>query len=391
MISLDEAQARLIALATPLGEELAPLPVAIGRWTAAPVRAKRTQPSQDLSAMDGYAVSFADIPGPLYVIGDSAAGSPFRGRIEHGQAVRIFTGAVMPHGADTVIIQEDVERDGDWAKVPADYSARLAQHVRHAGGDFREGDILIDVGEPMTPANIALASSGGHGAIKVRRRPVVEIIATGNELVPSGAPVGEGQIPESNAIMVAAMLHDLRCTVTSPGIIPDDLDAIKSAIRNSKADILVTIGGASVGDHDLVRPALEACGAALDFWKVAMRPGKPVMAGTQGGRLVLGLPGNPVSAYVTAFLFLKPLVAVLSGAADPLPRATLATLDASLPACGDRTDHVRGKRMGNRVSPVGLNDSSALAALAQADCLIVRAPGSKPAQIGDAVEILHIF
>jgi molybdopterin molybdotransferase len=390
MISLDEALARLIGLANPLGEELAPLPDTIGRWTAAPVKAKRTQPSQALSAMDGYAVAHADWPGPFTVSGESAAGAPYDGGLAAGQAVRIFTGAVIPEGADTVIIQENIDRDGDLAKPKPDDTIAIGQHVRPAGSDFSAGQVLIDVGEPMTPANIALASSGGHGTVLVRRRPTVEILATGNELVPSGEPVGAGQIPESNAIMVATLLQDFRCGVSSPGIIPDDSEAIKAAIRASTADILVTIGGASVGEHDLVKPALEACGAELDFWKVAMRPGKPLLAGKQGGRLILGLPGNPVSAFVTAFLFLRPLVAALSGATNPLPQRIPAVLFGSLPANGDRTDHIRAKRLGVSVSPIGPNDSGSLYALAHSDTLIIREPHAPKANPGDEVEVIYI-
>ncbi len=390
MISLDEAQARLIALATPLEEEQIILPDTIGRWTASQVKAKRTQPSQPLSAMDGYAIAYADFPVPFRIVGESAAGISFKGRISQGETVRIFTGAVMPEGTDTVIIQENIERVDEWAKPDEGLAIQKGQHVRLAGSDFCKGDVLIDVGEPMTPANIALASAGGHGTVKVRRRPTVEILATGNELVPSGAPVGEGQIPESNAIMVGTMLHQFRCSVISPGIIPDDLETIKAAIRASKADILVTLGGASVGDHDLVRPALEGCGASLDFWKVAMRPGKPLMAGTQAGRIILGLPGNPVSAFVTAFLFLRPLVATLSGASHPLPERIPAVLFGSLPANGDRTDHVRAKRMGVTVTPVGQNDSGALAALAKSDTLIIRKPHAPAALPGDEVEVIYI-
>ncbi len=390
MIDLEEAQARLIALASPLPEEVVSLPDAIGRFCASPVRAKRTQPARDLSAMDGYAVAHNDIPGPFYVVGESSAGNSFKGRVEHGQAVRIFTGAAMPHGSDTVIIQEDTDREGDWIRIDPTLKASLGQHFRAAGGDFREGDILIEPGDPLTPARIALAASGGHGALPVRRRPTVEIIATGNELVPPGALVGPDQLPESNALMIGAMLHDFRCSVISPGIIRDDLDAIKAAIQSSTADILVTCGGASVGDHDLVRPALAACGAEIEFWKVAMRPGKPVMAGRLGQKIILGLPGNPVSAFVTAWMFLRPLVATLSGAIDPLPKRTTSQLARSLPANGDRVDHIRARRLGGMVEPFGRNDSAALSALAQADALIVRAPHAPMAKIGDEVEIIVI-
>jgi molybdopterin molybdotransferase len=390
MISLEEAQSRLIALATPLSEETVSLPEAIGRYCASPIRAKRTQPARDLSAMDGYAIAHNDLPGPFYVVGESAAGNSFKGRIDHGQAVRIFTGAAMPHGSDTVIIQEDIDREGDWIRIDPSLTATLGQHFRAAGGDFREGDVLIEPGDPLTAARIALAASGGYGAVPVRRRPSVEIIATGSELVPPGAEVGPDQLPESNSLMIAAMLHDFRCSVVSPGIVRDDMAEICAAIQSSTADILVTCGGASVGDHDLVRPALDACGAELDFWKVAMRPGKPLLAGRLGNKIILGLPGNPVSAFVTAFLFLRPLVATLSGAIDPLPRRITSHLARSLPANGPRIDHIRARRIGGMVEPFGRNDSAALVAMAQADALIIRQADAPIARIGDEVEIISI-
>ncbi len=390
MISLEQAQSRLIALAHPLEEETVLLPEAIGRWTAAPVKALRTQPARDLSAMDGYALAHADLPGPVRVIGESAAGAGFKGVIAPREAVRIFTGAPLPAGADTVIMQEDVSRDGAYARLAEEIAVPKGQHVRRAGGDFVQGATLIDAGDRLTPARIALAASSGHGRLCVRRKPTIEILATGNELVSPGDVVGEDQLPESNTIMIATMLRDYRCAVSSPGIVPDDVAALTAAIGKSTADILVTCGGASVGDHDLVRPALAACGAELDFWRVAMRPGKPLMAGRRGKQIVLGLPGNPVSAFVTAFLFLRPLVASLSGAADCLPARSMAMLGTPLPANGDRTDHIRAHFVGGQVLPVGMNDSAALLALSQAECLIVREPGARAANSGATVEILRI-
>ena len=390
MISLSEAQSRLIALGSPLPQEVVPLPDAIGRWAAATVLAKRTQPARDMSAMDGYAVAHASLPGPWAVIGESAAGKGFAGSAAPNETVRIFTGAPLPAGTDTIIIQEDAARDRDQLTIPPSLAVPFAQHVRKAGGDFIAGTALIEAGDRLTPARIALAAAGGHGSLPVRRRPRIDILSTGNELVPPGAAVGEDQLPESNAIMIAALLQDLRCSVSSPGIIPDDLGALTAAIRASDADILVTCGGASVGDHDLVRPALAAAGAAMDFWQVAVRPGKPVMAGKRGSQIVLGLPGNPASAFVAAFLFLRPFIASLSGAADPLPQSVTAILGAPLPATGNRTDHIRALDIGGRVAPVGLNDSAALRALALANALIVRPPGAPPAKAGEQVEILRI-
>jgi molybdopterin molybdotransferase len=387
VISLEEAQARLIALATPLAVEDVSLTDAIGRWAAAPVSALRTQPAQNMSAMDGYAIAYSDRAGPWHVVGESAAGARFSRVLEVGQAVRIFTGAVMPEASDSVIIQEDVMRSENIMTVAPELEIIFGQHVRKAGSDFPIGELLIDMGERISPARVALAAMGGHGRLSVRRRVRVALISTGNELVAPGEPTNDDQIPSSNALMLAAMLRDYQCDVISAGIVPDSLDALETVFRSTEADILVTIGGASVGDHDLVRPALLAAGATLDFWKVALRPGKPLMAGRLGQRLVLGLPGNPVSAFVTATLFLKPLVEALSGAADPFPSRQTAVLNGALPPTGPRTDHVRASRLAGTVTPIGRNDSAALLSLAQSGALIIRAPNSPEAKSGDMVDI----
>jgi molybdopterin molybdotransferase len=265
------------------------------------------------------------------------------------------------------------------------------QHVRRAGGDFTLGTRLIAQGEALTPARIALAAIGGHGALAVRRKARIALISTGDELVPPGAPVAGVQLPSSNAPMLAAMLRGLPVEIADQGIVPDDRDAIAAAfLRSADADIIVTTGGASVGDHDLVRPALEQAGASLDFWKVALKPGKPLMAGRLGAAIVLGLPGNPVSAFVTARLFLLPLIAHMLGAADPLPAATLAKLDAPVPATGGRAEYLRAAWSGGGVRPAGGQDSAALFALAAADVLIVRPPHAPAAQAGETVEILGL-
>jgi molybdopterin molybdotransferase len=390
MISIDEALSRLLALVTPLPCETVPLTDAIGRWASEPIIAKRTQPARDLSAMDGYALAANGAVPSWDVVGESSAGSPYRGSIMAGQAVRIFTGAALPTGADRVIMQEDAARDGNVISATSANRIEPGHHVRRSGSDFRSGDTLIEAGERLTPARIALAVSGGHAELPVRRRVQVEVLSTGNELVAPGEDAGDDLLPESNALMVGLMLRDFRCSVVSPGIIPDDLELLTGAIRqaNESADVIVTTGGASVGDHDLVRPALEACGATLDFWKVAMRPGKPMFAGKLGRSIILGLPGNPVSAYVTAELFLKPLIAALGGATTPSPRRELAILHGDLPAVGPRTDHIRAVRNLGLVVPVGVNDSAALRALAKADTLIVRPAHSAPAKSGDTIEII---
>lgn len=390
MLSVGEAQARVMALGSPVGSERVPLIAAANRWLAEPVIAARTQPEHDLSAMDGYALRFADLHAPLTVIGESAAGRPFDGTVAPGQAVRIFTGAVVPPGADTILIQEEAVRNGDTLRLSGEGPPQTSAHIRRRGLDFAAGDMLIEPGERLTPARIALAAVAGHGEVHVARPVRIAIAATGDELVAPGRPLGPGQLPESNGAMLAAMLSALPVEPVMLGILPDRLDALTEAFRTVDADILVTSGGASVGDHDLVRPALEAAGASLDFWRVAMRPGKPVMAGTLGRAVVLGLPGNPVSAFVTATLFLRPLVAALSGARDPLPVTRTLPLAAPMPANGARADYVRARIVGGRALPADRQDSSMLQTLAQSDALIVRAPHVPPAQTGDSVEILDL-
>jgi molybdopterin molybdotransferase len=390
MIELAEAQARLFALREPVEAEDVPLVRAMGRWAAADVVALRTQPARDLSAMDGYAIRAADAPGPWRVIGESAAGRLFAGSVGAGEAVRIFTGAVVPEGADCVLIQENATRDGDVLTLTAE--APLAgKHVRRAGSDFGEDEVLIVRGAAIIPARIALAAMGGHSTIRVGRKLQVAIVSTGDELVPPGQPTSVDQIPSSNGPMLAAMLAEMPVDVDDRGIVRDDVAVLAAEFSAcAGADIIVSIGGASVGDHDLVRPALEAAGANLDFWKIAMRPGKPVMAGTLGSSVVLGLPGNPVSAFVTALLLLKPLIARLGGASDPLPQRIEARLGAPLPANGNRLDHVRGILTGSVVVPTGINDSSMLSALSSSNILIIRDRNSPEASIGDPVTCLSL-
>lgn len=390
LLPLAEAQGRLLALAETVAAEQVPLAQAHGRWLAQDLFARRTQPSADLSAMDGYAVRFADLPGPWQVIGESAAGRAHPGTVTTGEAVRIFTGAPLPAGADTVLVQEEAARDGPALSLAGEGPGYLGRNVRRRGLDFSEGELLLSAGTRLTAACLALAGTAGHATLPVRRRVRVAIAATGDELVPPGAPVGEAQLPETNRMMLAAQLADLPVDILDLGILPDRQDVLERAFGDLDADLLVTSGGASVGDHDLVQPALKAVGAEMDFWRVALRPGKPVMAGRLGRTLVTGLPGNPVSAFVTAILFVRPLVARLAGAADPLPRTNIAVLGEPLPANGERTDYLRAELRDGYAYPSTIQDSSMLRTLARAHCLILRQPHAAAAKIGDSVEILNL-
>lgn len=390
LLPVRDAQTRLLALAPDIATEHVTLNAAANRWAAIDVMALRTQPASDLSAMDGYAIRFDDLAHPLTVIGESAAGRPFAGAIEPGQAVRVFTGARIPDGADTVLVQEDAARDGDTLTLTGDGPVRKGAYVRTRGLDFRQDERLIHAGDHLTPSRIALAAMAGHGTVAVHRPIRVAIAATGDELVPPGVPLSDGQLPESNSALIVAMLANLPAEPIQLGILPDDRAILASTFAQVDADILVTTGGASVGDHDFVRPALEDIGAKPDFWNVALRPGKPMMAARVRETVVLGLPGNPVSAFVTATLFLVPLIRHMAGAADWWPQITTATLSEPIAATGGRADHIRAHLADGMVAPVGLQDSSMLRALSRANCLIVRPAHAPAAEKGERVEIIRI-
>lgn len=373
MISVEEAQARIFALKGPVETEIVPLADAGGRWAARDVVALRTQPACDLSAMDGYAIRFADSPGPWTLIGESAAGKRFTGVVGPGQAVRIFTGALVPDGADTVIIQENVTRDGDLVSISGDAPKKAGQNVRVAGGDFAAGAVVVSEGAELHARHIALSAMAGHGELLVRRKLRVALVSTGSELVMPGKPCADDQIPSSNGVMLAAMLAGLPVEISEFPAVEDDLGVLTRLFADLAGyDLIVTTGGASVGDHDLIVPALKAAGGEIVFWKIAMRPGKPVVAGRLGDAVALGLPGNPVSAFVTAMLYLRPLIAHLCGAANPLPQRLSAPTGVDLAPNGPRTDHLRAKLVDGLLVPVGVNDSAMLAALSDANALIIR-------------------
>lgn len=390
LISIADAQSRLFALAAPVETVSLPIAQAAGHWTAADIVARRSQPAADLSAMDGYAIRHADLPGPFRRIGESAAGAPYAGTMGAGETVRIFTGAALPPGADTVLVQEEARVDGDLVTLAGEGPHRPGGNVRRKGLDFTAGDTLIARGSRLTPARLALAGTAGHGTLPVNRRVRVALIATGDELVPPGSPTPGLELPETNGMMIRAQLADLPVEIIDLGIVPDRMPALVAAFAGIDADVIVTTGGASVGDHDLVRPALEAAGGTIDFWRIALRPGKPMLAGRLGTAVVVGLPGNPVSAFVTTHLFVRPLVATLGGANDPLPRPRRATTAEPLPANNDRQDYLRGHEEAGHVRVAAIQDSSMLQALARANCLVIRPPHAPPAAIGDSVEILPL-
>ncbi len=387
-LPLEEAQARLLALAEPLPLERVDPPSALGRWLAEPLVAARTQPACAVSSMDGYAVGENDLDGPWQVIGESAAGHPFQGLVSTGQAVRVSTGAVVPGGAGAVVVQEDVTRNDDTLILTGSGPSLPGTYIRRAGSDFSEGRVLAERGKRLGPAQVALALAAGHRHIAVRRVPRLAIIDSGDELAADPANCAAHQVPASNGAMLAALAASLPCRITRREPVPDNLDLLIAELdAASSADVIVTSGGASVGDHDLMIPALRAWGAELDFWKVAIKPGKPLLVARKGQQIVLGLPGNPVSSFVTAWLFLLPLLRRLSGAQQPLPVRHEARLATAMAGGGDRREFLRGILSGGEVTPALGQDSGALAALAASNCLIDRAANSPVLPAGTPVFI----
>lgn len=390
LLPVSEAQARLFALAQPLPVEDIPVTSCAGLWLAQDVTARRDQPWADLSAMDGYAVRAAEWPGPWRLTGVSTAGGILPPPLAEGAACRIFTGAPLPPGTDAILIQENAILTGE-VLHGVDKPLTPGLHVRTTASDFHVRETLLTAGAQLNAAKIALAVLAGHGTLPVRKRPTIAILSTGNELVAPGQPAPPGKLPSSNSPMLATMLDTVPCEIIDLGIIPDDLRAIAQAFEKAATvDIILSTGGASVGDHDLVRPAFTQAGGSLDFWKIRMRPGKPLMAGKLGHSVFLGLPGNPVSAFVTAMLFLLPLVRHMGGAASPFPFVARARLAAPLPATGERDDYLRAFQAEAGIVSVTSQDSAATAAMARADCLILRPAHSAPAKAGDLVDILPI-
>lgn len=398
-LTVADALTRVLSGATRLDEEMTTLRCARGRTLARDLVAKRTQPPVAVSAMDGYALRAADLisGARLRLVGESAAGHGFDSRLGPGEAVRIFTGAPVPEGADAILLQEDaVAADG---VVGAQDGAASGSHIRSAGLDFRQGAIALTAGARLGPAELALAAAMNHANLPVARRPRVALVASGDELVLPGAEPGPSQIIACNSYAVAAIAEDAGAEVIDLGIFRDDLADLERGIalaRGGHADVLVTLGGASVGDHDLLRPALARQGMTPDFWRIAMRPGKPLIHGALGDMRILGLPGNPVAAIVCALVFLHPLLRALQGdprAAEDKTEAAIAGAD--LPANKGRRDYMRARLSldddGRLVAtPQPLQDSSLLTELAQSQALLIREPGAPPAPKGATCRILRL-
>ncbi|QXM24854.1 molybdopterin molybdotransferase MoeA [Elioraea tepida] len=402
MISVAEARQRILAALSPVGPEVVALSAAWGRVLAAPVAARLDKPGADVSAMDGFAVRAEDCarpPARLRVVGSAPAGHPFRGTVGPGEAVRLFTGSVIPAGADSVVVQEDTdfaERGEGAGEVEIRVVPKPGAHVRPRAGDFAHGTMLLSPPRRLTARDVGLAASAGHAWLTVRRRPRVAILATGDEVTLPGDPVPEGGVVSSNGFVLESVVRAAGGEPILLPIAPDDPEAIAAAVAAARgADLVVTSGGASVGQHDLVRPALAPLGLALDFWKIAMRPGKPFMFGRVGDAALIGLPGNPVSATVCAILFLVPAIERLLGLPGAAPATVRARAGARLAANDHRADHLRATLARDAdgvlvATPAARQDSSQMAVLAAADALILRPPDAPEVAAGEWVDVIPL-
>jgi molybdopterin molybdotransferase len=396
VIPVDEARARILAGLQASPVEIVGLSAAWNRVSAAPVIARLTQPPADVSAMDGYALRAADgtLGARLKMIGAAPAGHPFAGTVGPGQTVRLFTGSVVPPGADGILIQEDAVRDGDLITVNEAVTA--GRHIRRAGQDFAAGDVVIPAGRRLTARDIGLAAAANHPWLTVHRRPRVAILATGDEIAMPGEAIPTGGIVSSNSHALAALI---RAGGGEPIVLPvaiDDPDAIAAvADQMAGVDMLVTTGGASVGDHDLVISSLTRRGLVVDFWQIAMRPGKPLIFGNMGAVPMLGLPGNPVSAIVCSILFLVPALAKLCGLPGDPPATVSAVLGVDIARNDHRADHLRSTIARDPegrlvVTPFPVQDSSMLRRLALADALVLRAPNAPALAKGSEVQAIRL-
>jgi molybdopterin molybdotransferase len=398
LLPVAEALASLLDGAEPRGTETVALAQAAGRVLSAPLHALRTQPPFDASAMDGYAVQAGDIaslPVRLKVIGQAPAGKQFTGTVCPGECVRIFTGAPVPRGTDTVVIQENVRDLGD-GEIEVVEPTSAGRNIRARGLDFKQDDLILDAGRVLDPAALSLIAAANHPGVEVLRAPLVAIIATGDELLPPGGNPGPDQIIASNAYGVAAIVQSVGARVLDLGIAADRTEAIAALVAKAlaaDADVIVTLGGASVGDHDLVHRVLTDLGMDLAFWKIAMRPGKPLMFGRLGASRCVGLPGNPVASLICSQIFLKPLVAKLGGHSYSHDMRT-AILDTAMAANDLRQDFVRAVARetseGLVVTPYLVQDSSMLRTLAAANCAIVRAPFAPAIDAGSACQVMML-
>jgi molybdopterin molybdotransferase len=396
MISVEQARERILSALQPTAAEIVALANAWGRVTAAPVIARLTQPPADVSAMDGYALRAGDgTHGALLrVIGSAPAGHPFDGSVGPGQAVRLFTGSVVPKGADAILLQEDATASG--TEIRVNEAVTAGRHIRRAGQDFSAGDVVLSADRRLTARDIGLAAAANHPWLSVHRRPRVAILATGDEIALPGDPIPAGGIVSSNSHALAALV---RAAGGEPVVLPVAADTSEAVAAVADAvhgmDMLVTTGGASVGEHDLVIESLKARGLKLDFWQIAMRPGKPLLFGTLGPVPVLGLPGNPVSALVCAILFLLPALSRLSGLPAAPPATVHAIAGAALRANDHRADHLRATvaldSSGRLVAtPFPIQDSAMLRRLALADALILRAPHAPALPEGGEISIIRL-
>lgn len=388
LLSFEEVQGLAIAHAPrPRGIENVPFEKAVGRVMAENLYAKRTQPAADLSAMDGYAIAGS---GPWRRVGESRAGAPFEGTLKEGECTRISTGAHMPDGADRVLIQENAKVDGEMVHLlEGEALPSPGQHVRMRGFDFRAGDqVLASPCEVIGAGQLALMLAAGIKTVDVFARARVAILECGDELCADGNDCGPHQIPATNGAMIAALLQETGCIIERSAPVPDDMDALLHALKShADADILLISGGASVGDHDLVQQALTDWGAEVRAWKAAIKPGKPIMVANRGELAILGLPGNPVSSFVTGFLFALPMVRKAMGLNEVDHPTLQVPLKEPLPGNGRRREFLRGRMFDGKVRMAGSQDSSALRALANANCLIDRPVNAPPARAGDLVTV----
>jgi molybdopterin molybdotransferase len=398
LLPVAEAQQRIIEAVAPLPAEQISLADGLGRVLAADVASRRDQPPMAVSAMDGYAVRAADVatlPVTLKVIGYAPAGHAFDGILGPGEAVRIFTGAPVPEGADAIVIQENTEQADETVRV-VDGKAPAGRFIRPAGLDFATGDVLLPRGKVLTARDVGLSAAMNVPWLSVYRKPRISILATGDEIVMPGDPIGRDQIVSSNALSLAAFITAQGGAPLDLGIAPDEEDGLRALAAGARgSDILVTTGGASVGDHDLVQSVLGDIGLEVDFWRIAMRPGKPLMFGRIDGTFLIGLPGNPVSSLVCAIMFLAPAIRRMLGMDNLLPETGMARLGTDLTENDEREDYLRASLSRNEngdviATPYGKQDSSMFATIARADALLIRKPFAAAAKSGTPVEFIPL-